>query len=91
MSPSTSRSASTGRATHEKSTLFCPTCGHDSPVDGDWRVHAETDGVVYDCPVCDDTITERPTWAEATPVSSMSHTSSPDSSLLAQSVRLAFA
>jgi predicted RNA-binding Zn-ribbon protein involved in translation (DUF1610 family) len=91
MPPQTDRSSSTARTYPKKSTLFCPNCGYDSPVDGGWRVQAHADRVVYDCPVCDDTITERPTRAETSPVSSMSRDSSAGDSILARSVRLAFA
>ncbi|MFB6087555.1 MAG: hypothetical protein ABEJ85_03450 [Haloarculaceae archaeon] len=44
---------------HSKAVLFCPECGHESPAAGDWVVHEETDGTVYDCPTCGTTITTR--------------------------------
>ena len=91
MPPHASRSPSAGCATPAKRTLFCQSCGHDSPPDGDWRVTADSDRVVYDCPVCDATITERPTRDETATVSSTSRDSAAGTSLFARSVRLAFA
>lgn len=39
-----------------KATLICPTCGHESPADGDWAItETMNDGVrcvIYECPVC---------------------------------------
>jgi DNA-directed RNA polymerase subunit RPC12/RpoP len=42
-----------------KSVLFCPSCDHASPVDGDWVVRERTTGLEYRCPDCDARITER--------------------------------
>lgn len=43
-----------------KATLFCPECGHESAVDGDWLVR-EDDGVrAYECPDCGTYIDVRP-------------------------------
>jgi predicted RNA-binding Zn-ribbon protein involved in translation (DUF1610 family) len=44
---------------HSKAVLFCPECGHESPVAGDWVVREEPEGLVYDCPICGMTITTR--------------------------------
>ncbi|WP_340098363.1 hypothetical protein [Salinibaculum salinum] len=86
------RSSSAARAQGQKSVLFCPTCEHESPVDGDWQVRARGETLVYGCPTCGESITERPTAGDMTsPVSSTSHKSSAGGSLLARSVRLAFA
>ena len=90
MPPVTSQSSTTTDASGRKSTLFCPACGHASPVDGDWRVQARGDHVAYDCPVCDETITERPRHASASSTS-MSRGPSVDGSLLARSLRLSAA
>lgn len=52
-----------------KTTLFCPSCGHESPAteDGDWRVTERVaDGerrLAYDCPVCSNTLTVQPQYA----------------------------
>jgi len=40
----------TGR---RKAVLFCQLCGHESPVDGDWRVTREVRSETVRCPVCD--------------------------------------
>ncbi len=42
-----------------KATLFCPSCDHESPVDGDWRVSERAGGIEYRCPNCEARITER--------------------------------
>jgi predicted RNA-binding Zn-ribbon protein involved in translation (DUF1610 family) len=44
---------------HAKTVLFCPECGHESPVAGDWLVREEPSGTVFDCPICGTTITTR--------------------------------
>jgi len=44
----------------QKTTLFCPACGHSSPVDGDWIHRTRADSVTYVCPVCYERLTERP-------------------------------
>ena len=43
-----------------KATLYCPECGHESLINGDWRVHVHGDCADYDCPECGMTITSRP-------------------------------
>jgi predicted RNA-binding Zn-ribbon protein involved in translation (DUF1610 family) len=47
-----------------KAVLFCPDCGHDSPVDGDWIVRTRGEGdderAVYACPDCGTVIQTRP-------------------------------
>lgn len=42
-----------------KSVLFCPACGHENPVEGDWIVRERTTSVEYRCPACDERLTER--------------------------------
>ena len=92
MPPHKRRSSSATRAPERKSVLFCPDCGHESPVDGDWQVQARGETLAYSCPTCSEVITERPLpTARTSPVSSTSHESSAGGSLLARSVRLAFA
>lgn len=48
-----------------KATLFCQSCDHESPVDGDWRLRSRDDRTEYVCPVCDATVTERPVPEDA--------------------------
>lgn len=43
-----------------KTTLYCPECGHESLINGDWRVRVHGDCADYDCPECGMTITSRP-------------------------------
>lgn len=42
--------------TRHKGTLICPTCGHESPADGDWAitetVNDDVRHIAYECPVC---------------------------------------
>jgi len=64
LSPQTSSEA---RATGQKNRLFCPSCGHESPTDGDWRHRATESGVVYTCPVCDAAVTTRPSDRRSRP------------------------
>ncbi|MDS0258779.1 phage terminase large subunit family protein [Haloarcula sp. S1CR25-12] len=46
--------------TRQKAMLFCPSCGHESPVTGDWDVE-QTDGErTYSCPWCHTVISSRP-------------------------------
>ncbi|MHC3439921.1 hypothetical protein ACYJ1Y_18005 [Natrialbaceae archaeon A-gly3] len=42
-----------------KAVLFCLSCDHQSPVDGDWTLKREGDGLVYRCPACETAITTR--------------------------------
>jgi phage terminase large subunit GpA-like protein len=92
MPPHTRQSSSATRAPGRKSVLFCPGCGHESPVDGDWQVQARGETLAYTCPACREVITERPlTAARTSPVSSPSFIPSAGGSLFARSVRLALA
>jgi predicted RNA-binding Zn-ribbon protein involved in translation (DUF1610 family) len=42
-----------------KLRLFCPACGHESPLDGDWLVRERAAGVAYECPECETEIADR--------------------------------
>ncbi|WP_160135071.1 hypothetical protein [Halococcus salsus] len=44
----------------DKAVLYCPECGHESPIDGDWNVDHDADSLVYTCPVCSTAVTTRP-------------------------------
>ena len=43
-----------------KTVLFCPGCGHESPIDGDWSLGRTADRVRYGCPDCDRVVADRP-------------------------------
>lgn len=61
---------SPGSRSAYKSVLFCPKCGHESPVDGDWTVTGKSERgaertdaeLVYECPNCDCVVTVRPDY-----------------------------
>lgn len=55
----------TDRSPRRKATLFCPSCDHASPADGDWRLRARGDRTAYVCPTCETTVTERPADEDA--------------------------
>lgn len=38
--------------TSRKAVFFCPDCGRNEPVDGDWIVRTNADGDEYVCPAC---------------------------------------
>jgi predicted RNA-binding Zn-ribbon protein involved in translation (DUF1610 family) len=59
MNVSALRSRRDRRADARKALLYCPTCGHESPTDGDWTRREESDRVVYSCPDCEATLTTR--------------------------------
>ena len=40
-------------------TLHCPSCTHESPVNGGWILHVRTDTLEYECPNCGATIDSR--------------------------------
>lgn len=46
----------------QKSVLFCPACGHESHVDGDWIVRDDAREVAYVCPDCTTVIESRPAF-----------------------------
>lgn len=58
--------------TRRKAVLYCPVCGHESLVGGDWRVERAGSGerVVYACPDCGHVIDVRS--AESIPNGSLS-------------------
>ncbi|MFB6100978.1 MAG: hypothetical protein ABEJ73_00245 [Haloplanus sp.] len=51
--------AESATAADSKATLFCPDCGHASPVDGDWDVRAAGDRRRVRCPDCRRVIDDR--------------------------------
>lgn len=50
---------STDDVSDRKATLFCQTCGHASPVDGDWRVRTVGSRQRLRCPECRSIVDER--------------------------------
>jgi predicted RNA-binding Zn-ribbon protein involved in translation (DUF1610 family) len=54
-----------------KSVLFCPTCGHRAPTEGDWVVtERSVDGDrrrTYGCPACGRTLVVQPVFEESIP------------------------
>jgi len=87
MPPLSPRSSSAARATGRKNRLFCPSCGHASPTDGDWRHRATASGVVYTCPVCDAEVTTRP--SDRRPRTTVERASA--GTLAGRAIRVAFA
>ncbi|MXV61256.1 hypothetical protein GS429_04095 [Natronorubrum sp. JWXQ-INN-674] len=57
MTPSTSGPS---RPPSSKTVLYCFSCGHESPIDGDWNVRRAENCDSYRCPDCETTITDRP-------------------------------
>ncbi len=60
MSPAPATSRSDSRAARQKGVLFCPSCWHESPVDGDWQVQTTETDTHLACPACSDTVAIRP-------------------------------
>jgi len=48
--------SSTKREPTDKATLFCPDCGHESRINGDWVIHVLVASTTYECPDCATTI-----------------------------------
>ncbi len=63
MTPSTS---SSDRQPPDKMTLYCPDCGHESRIDGDWLVHVLADSLIYECTTCGAVIDSRQDQEELT-------------------------
>ncbi|WP_435193802.1 hypothetical protein [Natronomonas sp. EA1] len=47
-----------------KTTLFCPSCGHQSRCDGDWTRIESVHETRLSCPDCGETILTRPTTVD---------------------------
>lgn len=52
-------SSTAERQPADKATLFCPECGHDSCINGDWIIHVLAESLSYECPHCETTIDSR--------------------------------
>lgn len=48
-----------------KATLFCPTCGHESRVDGDWELRTVGGRETTVCPECGARLDDRPAGGDA--------------------------
>jgi predicted RNA-binding Zn-ribbon protein involved in translation (DUF1610 family) len=42
-----------------KTVLFCPACGHESPLTGDWTVDFDGTTDTYRCPDCQTVVSSR--------------------------------
>jgi transcription elongation factor Elf1 len=47
------------RSGTSKLSLFCPTCDHASPLDGDWTIDKTDTRYRVQCPVCDSFVVDR--------------------------------
>lgn len=56
MAPSTSTPE---RQPADKATLYCPECGHESRINGDWIIHVLAESLTYECPNCETAIDSR--------------------------------
>lgn len=63
MAPSTS---TTERQPSDKATLYCPECGHESRINGDWVINVLTASLTYECPNCETVIDSRRNQKELT-------------------------
>jgi predicted RNA-binding Zn-ribbon protein involved in translation (DUF1610 family) len=43
----------------DKATLYCPECGHESRINGDWLIHVLANSLTYECPRCGAVIDSR--------------------------------
>lgn len=43
----------------DKATLYCPECGHESHINGDWIIHVLDTSLTYECPQCQAEIDSR--------------------------------
>lgn len=50
---------SSERLPTDKPTLYCPVCGHESCINGDWTISVLADSTTYSCPDCGKTIDSR--------------------------------
>ena len=48
------------RLPSHKATLYCPTCNHESRINGDWIIHVRPARLDYECPECGNVIEFRP-------------------------------
>jgi len=58
--PATATATEPPPDSRQKAMLFCPSCGHENPVNGDWDIEQTDDGRDYRCPWCHTVISNRP-------------------------------
>lgn len=59
-------SSTTERRPIDKATLYCPECGHESHINGDWTIRVLADSLTYECPNCEAVIDSRQQRKELT-------------------------
>jgi len=47
------------RQPSHKATLYCPSCTHESRINGDWIIHVHPNCLDYECPECGEVIESR--------------------------------
>lgn len=47
-------------APERKAVLFCPRCGREEPVDGNWNISTALDRETYVCPRCRTIVLSQP-------------------------------
>lgn len=55
----TSSTSTTEHPPADKAMLYCPDCGHESDINGDWMLHVFSHSLTYECPKCESTIESR--------------------------------
>jgi predicted RNA-binding Zn-ribbon protein involved in translation (DUF1610 family) len=63
-SPVQSAAVSAPPRSRRKGVLFCPSCGHESPLTGDWLLDRADDARRYRCPDCQTVVTDRAAESE---------------------------
>ncbi len=58
---------SSERQPPHRATLCCPTCNHESRINGEWIIHIHSDHLNYECPECGETIESRPDGPDVIP------------------------
>lgn len=54
-------------------TLYCPSCTHESRINGGWILHVRTDTLEYECPNCGTRIGSRQAESALTTQSGRPH------------------
>lgn len=56
MTPSTTTAE---RQPHDEATLYCPDCGRENRINGDWVIDVLASSLTYECPDCEAVIDSR--------------------------------